>query len=180
MSYTISGRLSVSACSLLVLRMPARSFFCSHAARLTVEHMHTPVGEWKEKSPSMPAACYTTPRSRAPLSFVFFFFSFFAPTRSIFPCARARRARQNRRGGTLEICISKHYTRNCEHDGSNGRGEEKREGKTSDELLFACLRVCVCRGERNIAIALFNPDRATGKHVLSSFKKVPVFFPFFR
>ncbi len=28
----------------------------------------------------------------------------------------------------------------------------------------------------NITIALFNPDRGTNKHVLSSFKKVPVFF----
>jgi hypothetical protein len=30
--------------------------------------------------------------------------------------------------------------------------------------------------EGNITIALFNPDRGTTKHVLSSFKKVPVFF----
>jgi hypothetical protein len=30
--------------------------------------------------------------------------------------------------------------------------------------------------EGNITIALFNPDRGTNKHVLSSFKKVPVFF----
>lgn len=28
----------------------------------------------------------------------------------------------------------------------------------------------------NIAIVLFNPDRSTSKHVLTSFKKVPVFF----
>lgn len=30
--------------------------------------------------------------------------------------------------------------------------------------------------EENINITLFNPVRGTNKHVLSSFKKVPVFF----
>jgi hypothetical protein len=30
----------------------------------------------------------------------------------------------------------------------------------------------------NITIALFNPERGTNKHVLSSFKKVSVFFSF--
>lgn len=49
--------------------------------------------------------------------------------------------------------------------------EKKRNRKTKEEFGER-----EKKRKRNITIVLFNPDRRTSKHVLSSFKKAPVFF----
>jgi len=49
-------------------------------------------------------------------------------------------------------------------------GERRRRRRKKGGVFF------VEKRKKRRTIALFNPDRATNRHVLSSFKKVPVFF----
>lgn len=122
----------------------------------SVEHTHT-IGEQKEEKKSL--SMYVLYNSS-----VFFLLLF--SIRVFFP---ATSQTESEKEGTLEICTQKHYTRNCEHDGLSKTEEKKKKKKRKKKEEFFS-----CRKRRTIA--LFNPDRATNKHVLPSFKKVPVFF----
>lgn len=106
-------------------------------------------------------ACYTTPR----------FFLLFVSILIFFPTTSQTKPEE----GTLEICTQKHYTRNCEHDDQSKRIRSKKRRK-AEEQGRVFLQRREEKNERNITIALFNPDRATNKHVVPSFKNGSVFF----